>query len=307
MIITKTLEVGINIQNCISVCTDMNNILSILANDYEGKCFKSCYIVKIEKIVRTSRCMIAQDVEPTFGTISVMFQATVIVYTPGEVINGCKVLKRDQKGNLTCATNIADIVVAAHQNTASISEGQIVSIRVGRVGYNALSNRVSIGGLIFLPQSVYPIYKISGTVNLELLQNVLSRIAFEESEADRMKKENPKAWAAIDELLQPYKELPKKPQDAELIDIRIQQPDALKNVKYITRMGVRTTLANAYGSVAQPLGKILLFPITDVVILLLEDYCASLRIVREMIEIYKDEKLLASHKNIFELIRKNKA
>jgi hypothetical protein len=47
-------------------------------------------------------------------------------------------------------------------------------------------------------------------------------------------------------------------------------------------------------------------PTSTVMVLMLEDYCAHLRTIREMIDIYSSEKLLLDHRNLWQIFKKNK-
>src|SRR5690606_4726605 len=96
MLIKKNIEVGIDILDPINVFTDFDNITRILVDHYEGKCFRGCFIKKINKILRIGDCVINQDGSPTFGTLPVMIEVSAIVYAIGEVINGCVVQNRSK-------------------------------------------------------------------------------------------------------------------------------------------------------------------------------------------------------------------
>ena len=88
MIITKVIEVGIDIHNCINIYSDGDNIKHILIDRFEKKCFRGCYIKTVDRILRTSECIINQDGSPTYGTLSVIFEVTAVVFADGEIING---------------------------------------------------------------------------------------------------------------------------------------------------------------------------------------------------------------------------
>lgn len=313
MIITKIIEVGINVQNCINIYTDPDNIKQILADRYEGRCFKGCYIKKIEKIRKIGECVINQDGPPTFGVIPVICEVTAIVYAVGEIINGCKVMNRDADGILVCSTDIAAIMLAAHPAFESVVKGQIISIRVGATRYNVSATKIAISAVPYLFNKNPIIYKIGIITEpmRALLGNVFERIAFEEEETNRLKKDNEKAWNTFDQLLYAYKEPQKAPRDAILMNIKTIAQEAIK-VQYLSRdprINLSTPVVFGYTTKSSfPEGAIVRedLPTANVLILLLEDYCAHLRTIREMIEIYHTEKLIADHKNLWQIFKKNK-
>ncbi len=321
MIVTKVIEVGLDIHNCINLYTDPNNILLILADHYEGRCFKGCYIVKIEKIRKLGECMINQDGVPDFGTISVIFEATVVMYAIGEIINGCKVLNRDEKGILTCSTGIADIMISPGPILESVTKGQIISIRVAGARYNGASTKIAVMGLPFVPQRSVTYYKVSTitptvrTHILSILSDVVERCNYELTELEKLRVAGKdKAWSTFNQLIYAYKEEKPQPAESLMIDINdlLDGSETLGKVKFMCRdAGIKPTTPDVYGysnSNDLPTDAIVRYdtPLINVLLMYFEDYCAQLRTVREMVEIYNTEKLLLDHKNIWMIFKKNK-
>lgn len=314
MLITKVIEVGINVQNCIGVYTDPENIRQILVERYEGYCIAGCLIKKIERILRLSECRITQDGSPNFGTISVIFEATAIVYAVGEIINGCVVKNKHKSGIIVCSTGIASIMLESHPMLDSITIGQIISVRVRAVKYNSSSSEIAVNAVLYVPHKESIIYKV-GTLNEQgktLLANVLERIEFEETEMKNLKKDNAKAWETFDQLLYAYKEVQPAPPGAKVLNLKEIVKSGFNGVQYLSRdPRINLSTPNVYGYIA---GSVFSndeklrteFPTSTVMILMLEDYCAHLRTIREMINIYSTEKLLLDHKNLWQIFKKNK-
>ncbi|QYB17651.1 hypothetical protein PV-S19_0287 [Pacmanvirus S19] len=316
MIIKKNIEVGVDIRDCIGIYTDPENMIHILADRFEGKCYRGCFIKSINRILRIGECLINQDGVPGFGTIPVIMEVTAIVYAVGEILNGCVVQKKDKNGIIVCGTDIAAIMLIAHKSLESINKGQLISVRVGNVRYSQGSPKVSINAIPYIfnhRPMIYKIGNITEPVKI-LLSNVLERISQEEKEMELLKKQKARAWETFSQLLYAYKEEQKPPKGAivhSLLDI-VKNVD--KNIKYISRdsrIDLSTPNVYSYTDVQAdsiPSGAVVRneLPTNNVLIILLEDYCSHLRTIREMIDIYSTEELLSSHRNLWQIFKKNK-
>ena len=147
MHITKIIKHGFDIDDPISFCSDIDvNLLSLIKNTFEHKCFRSCYIESINKIIQYSELEVDQEQNHTFCKVHVKFEVSATVYHPGEIINGCKVTKKLNEV-IICETDKATIWLNTHKYLSSVTEGQLISIRVGKVKYEIGYNKISINGL----------------------------------------------------------------------------------------------------------------------------------------------------------------
>jgi hypothetical protein len=314
MLINKIIEVGINVHNCINIYTDPENIKNILADRYEGKCFRGCWIKSINKILMIGECVINQDGVPNFGTVPVIFEATAIVYAVGEIINGCVVKNKDKSGIIICGTDIASIMLNSHKSLESVTKGQIISVRVVGARYNQAAVKISVHAVPFMFQDRPIVYKIGSIseATKDLITNVLTRIEFEESEMENLKKEKARAWTFFDKLLYAYKEKQSVPTGArELNIVDIAKSGIERGVVYLTRdnrINLSTPTVHGYAAAPLPAKAIVRseLPTSNILILLLEDYCAHLRTIREMVNIYSTEELLESHSNLWKIFAKSK-
>lgn len=315
MIIIKIIELGLNVQDCIGLYTDPDNIKQILIDRYEGQCYASCYITQINKIRKISECVINQDGNPTFGTISIVCEVTAIVYARGEIINGCVVQNRGEKGVIVASTNVASILISPHPLLESIVEKQIISVRVGAARYNRGATRISVNALPFLPKQVAPTYRVEPfniKASSALFEDVLRRIGEEEAEVATLKTENGKAWDTFDQLLYVYREPRAAPVGSQVLDVRKIAAEGIKNKTYLCRdpcLNLSSPNVCSYSDSTLPLGSSAVSDLTgdSVILLLLEDYCAHLRTIREMIGLYNTEKLITDHRNLWQIFRKIKA
>lgn len=315
MLIKKVVEVGLDIQNCINVYSDADNIKNILAEKFEGRCFRGCFIKSVDKVIRRGECVINQDGEPTFGTIPVVFEVTAVVYAEGEIINGCTVNNKGSNGIIICKTDIADILLNSHKSLESIQNGQIISVRVGMVRYNQGAKKISVNAMPFLPNRVQVMYKITppSIVKTELFNNVLQRIEFEEAEMTRLKTENIRAWDIFNQMLYAWKEEQKPPEGAKVLNIvKIAQTGLTDNVKYLSRdnriNGSQPLVCGYDAANAANIADAKVYELgyENAILTLLEDYCSHLRTIREMVGIYSTPDLISKHNNLWLIFKKNK-
>ena len=307
MLIKKVIEVGLNIKDIINTFTDDNNILSILSEIYENKCFRECYIKSVDTLNRMGDCVINQEGSPDFGVMPIVFTATALVYTPGEVINGCLVKSRSDTGILICVTSTASIYINPHISLNSIIPGQIISVVVGATCYSIGSSTISVNAMPFLPNTIQRLYKLSNIeLDQRMLVGVLSKIKDEEDLMVSL--QTKEVYVKFRELLYPYK----TKLNASGTKINISTFASYKfNVGDTIGRDIKDSFVNntmrIYSTADIPataeLHSEVLF--TGVILLLLEDYYNQMRILRELTEIYTPE-ILTTHKNVLQILTKYK-
>ncbi len=314
MLITKTITTGLNIQNIINLYSDLdNNIRNILTDRFQGICFKGAFIKSINKVIRTSDCVINAEGPPSFGVIYVIFEVTAIVFAAGEIINGCEVIAKN-KGIIMCATPIANIMLSAGEMFDSVQKGQLISVRVGETKYNEGAAKVSISAVPFMFVKVPVVYEMPPlTPDVKLyLQPIMDQIQAEEQAATRLREQNQKAWEFFSQLLYAYKEEQKVPTGAaelNMINIVDKFP---KEIQYLSRDArINLSKPSVYGykdAAGLPTDAVIKRGHTakDVLLVLLSNYCNHLRTIREMIETYNTEKLLETHKNLWIIFKRAK-
>lgn len=309
MIIVKIISTALDIQNCINIYTDPENIHQILVDRFEGRCISGCYVLKVGEIVRTGECVINQDGLPTFGNIPVTFKVTAIVYAAGEIINGCIVKNRDKKtGILICSSDISSIMVSAHPSMESITNGQIISVRVVASKYNISSTKVAISAVPYMFSAETVVYRAGPVTEAILgnLSNVLERIKYEEEQMEQLKIENPKAWDIFDKLLYAYNTPQQPPAGAKLVNIKslLTLGSNAVSISRDSRINLSTPNVYVYDNTVTNVKTSL--ATSSVYVVLLEDYCAHLRTIREMVGIYNTEEIVKNHRNLWQIFKKNK-
>lgn len=197
----KDIQVGLDLSNYTLIYQDPENtILDILRKKFINKCYQGCYIVDINRIVQRSECRINQDGEPSFGTISVVFEAEIIVYSPGEIITGCEFKKRIEQSNILCASEYANIYINSVPLYDSIRVGQIIPICVVNVKYE-IGGKISINGIIFIPSKPLLLsYPLGEVKDNRLIANLQETVDEEEKLSKACQVAHPELYKFFDEL-----------------------------------------------------------------------------------------------------------
>jgi DNA-directed RNA polymerase subunit E'/Rpb7 len=318
MIITKTIETGINLEDAIGMNANQSeNIKNILIRQYEGKCFRGCLIKKFKRIREISDCPINQDGISCFGIINVIFEVTAIEYARGEIINGCVVNNNQKNGLIVCSTDNASIILSAGKQLESIQKDQKISIRVTKAKYNIGAKKIAVSAVPYLFSKHVYVYKAPADSNIdndvkEYLALMLQNIKEEQSLAEKIKTAG-KSWEFFEKLLYAYGEDQKTPAGVimKTIDELLSGKGSVGD-KYIYRDArINPATPNVYISNEYPseINVNMLvegLSLRDILLTLCDDYFNHLRTIREMTEIYNTEKLLTDHKNLWLIFKKAK-
>lgn len=308
MLIKKEITFGVDIGNVISLYTSTDNLINICRHKLVGKCYKSCFITSVDRIIRQSTCAIAQGGNPSSGTVHVVAEVSAIEYRPGDVINGVKVNGKDASEQLICHASNAVIVVRASQAAGleSIVKDQLISVRVIHATYSIGSPTIALLTVFYFPDQQPLIYEISEPIDQAACVRALSLIA---DEKVKQKAIPEKLLMFFKTILAPYKDAGKKPPGAKLISV-----DSVTTFKGYASRDPRLALTdNIYGYEEYDHTNLLhdILPNGDTpkimsavtstagVVNILMDYYNSLRIIREMTEIYASDEELRKHKNIW--------
>ena len=206
MRITTTLIVGIDITHPLDIFADAEtNILNILAEKYEGKCYSNYFITKVNKIIRRSECMI-QSGSDTYGTMNLIIEVDAIKFNQGDIITGCVIRNKDKSGIIIAATSNSAICLDAQDIFNVLKQDNIITVRVGLSKYPPGSDKINVNAYPFLPEKKQISYYISqDTTSADLYKDILNRIEQEEKHVNEIKKVNSKGWEFFYNLFYPYK------------------------------------------------------------------------------------------------------
>ena len=313
MIVTKLIEIGLNIQDPIGIYTDLdNNVMNLLVDRYKNKCIRGCYITDINKIVKMSECVINQDGNANFGTMNVIFEATAVMYNVGEIIVGCTVRSKDKNGLVVLSTDYADIILSADKRLESISKDQQIMVRVDGVRYTLGAPKVAIKASSAFISKIPIIYKITipiSTLTIDNVSDLISKIATVEDEIVEIKATNATAWEFFDQLLYAYKDKQADPAGATKVDlldfINTNAEVTTTQTLYVSRDArINLTTPSIYvydtkETLPSNHHLVSILPTENVLVELLDNYYSFVRLVLDNINVYNTQKLLDSHKNLW--------
>ncbi len=305
MRVKTNIVIGLDIKDCIGVNADDAILFNIIVAGYEKTCYSGMYIEKIERIVAMGDCVINQQGNANFGTMSVICEVSGIKYIAGEIITGC-IIQNISNDIIFATTDIVSTYAKSVQQFESLTKGQTVSIRVGATKYHQASNKISVNGTLYIPEREYTIYDMNLVAQDRLIcAESIKRAQVENERVKIMQATNRKAWDFFAQLLYPYKTVKPVPKGVTEQDL-FTLINTTGNIK-ISRdpcMDLSKPIAWVYSD-DTPANKSLNG--SQVLILILEDYCSYVQMICEMIDIYSGESVVLEHKNLWHVYRKNKA
>lgn len=308
MIITKIIVIGIDVRDPIGLFSDPNNVLQIVARKYEGRCYMQCYILKVNRIIKTGECLINQFGDPSKATISVVCEVSALVFAPGEVVNGCEVKNQSEMGHTLCETEHACMVVKADPTFASIAQGQIVPLKVITARYNIGAEKVSITAEFFKLERNVVVHELIGVIDAPgqaIIDRILAKISAEEELAEQLKTQKKTAWETFNTMLYPFRAIV-APANTNTIHDMLKG----KGTRYVSRDPkiYRTSPGLYIYSDVSAIPKEAIIrresPPLGVIVDMLESYRAGLQMVREMVETYSTKELLDRHDNLWRIYGK---
>lgn len=162
----KQIEVGLELRNYIEVVADVNGIMKVLKEKYEGIAFRGVYIVEVVEIIRQSDIIITTNGQPLTANMSIIFLALVEEYKVGDVVVGLNVESKDGDA-LKCTTddNKFSTYVIAKSLYGAIKTGDKILAKIDRVEYdNGLPNITAVCSE-FAHKKTFTAYKFSGQLS----------------------------------------------------------------------------------------------------------------------------------------------
>jgi hypothetical protein len=206
MLDKKILETTLDIDEPTDIYSNERTkmIMNKLTEKYAGKCFHSCLVIKIIKIIRRS-FIYMKDTLNGGATVNIIFEASVIVYHKGEIINGCKIIKKEPSGIMHAKSEHAGIQLNIKADMSIYKEGDIVPVIIKMVRYNPNQTSISVSAHPFMPIDEMPIYyNIVGDLSTDqrvVLNNILTRITDEEKYINTISATDKKIYKFFIDLL----------------------------------------------------------------------------------------------------------
>ena len=152
MIINKNLECVLTIQdtNILFSKSINNKILNRLKQKYNNKCYLSCFIIDVKKIVRRSFINCNENLDSDFN-INIQFEAEVLIYQKNDIIHDCKIIKKESNGIIHGKSKYCGIQLNIQQNLSIYDSGDTIPVIVKMLRYNINQSEISVLATPFIP------------------------------------------------------------------------------------------------------------------------------------------------------------
>jgi len=210
MIIKKILETYMDITDPKDIFSPNRDgmIMEKLTAKFVGVCYMSCFVVKVNKIIRRSYIYMKDTLDGDAHT-NVKFEVDAVVYQKNEIINGCKIIKKEPNGIIHGKSDNAGIQLSVQPNLSIFNEGDVVPVIVKRVRYNINQMAASVLAVPFIPMPFEPVYyNITGSLTklqTDDLQSLLTQIKTEEEKIKKLNTNDKKIYAFFNDLISPSK------------------------------------------------------------------------------------------------------
>jgi hypothetical protein len=206
MLVKKILETYLDITNPDDIfSSDLDKtVLDKLHDKFVGICYDSCLILNINKIIRRSYVYMKDTLDGDVN-LSVLFEVDCIIYIKDEIINGCKIIKKETNGIMHATSKYAGIQLNIQPTVSIFKEGEIIPVIVKRVRYNISQNSISVLAMPFIPIN-YNVnyYRISGELTNsenDNLRTLLEEINIYEESFKKLAPGNKKIYKFFVDLL----------------------------------------------------------------------------------------------------------
>jgi hypothetical protein len=213
MIVTKTLETTLNLSNPNDIYVKKFDELCIqkLTEKFENKCFNSCYILKILSIVKRSFRYMKETLDGGM-LVDVKFEASVLIYQKDDIINNCRILKKESNSMVHACSDFAGVQFKQLKNYEIYNENDIIPVIVKNIRYNVNQNAITVSAYPFTPVTILKnhfniFYKIKGTMSvdeLEIIKKLSIRITNESSIIKNLKTSERNIYKFFNDLIYPY-------------------------------------------------------------------------------------------------------
>ena len=206
MLIKKTIETIVDIKNADDIYSKNRDTMLIdkLTNKFVGICYHSCYILKINKIIRRSYIYMKDTLDGD-SQCTILFEVDAIVYIQNEIIHGCSIVKKEQNGITHAKSKYAGIQLSIPPNMAIFKENDTVPMIVKKVRYNIFQNSISILAAPFTQiQQTSIQYILTGTLSKDETADItklLSQVTDEIVYVDSLNANDKKIYKFFNDLL----------------------------------------------------------------------------------------------------------
>lgn len=171
----RVIDATVAVPDPINFCSDPARHLAAALQRYVGRCIRGAYVVRIQKVLRRSKCHLVATSPSGGGYIDVQFLAAVVVFSQWDILVGVEIVQREQAivGVFTApvakATEsaAASAVVTIHASalSESLAVGQRVPVRVLAVVHPPTQAQASVVGMLLVCDQEAPTYRLRGALD----------------------------------------------------------------------------------------------------------------------------------------------
>jgi hypothetical protein len=210
MHIKKILETYLDITDPNDIFSNDRDkmLLNKLSDKFIGICYNSCLIIKVNKIIRRSYIYMKDTLDGDAQT-NIMFEVTAIQYIKDEIINGCKIIKKEPNGIIHAKSEYAGIQLNIPASMSIFKEGDIIPVIVKMVRYNVNQSAISVLAMPFIPNITPIIYykiiekndDILTKQETENIKSLFDQIKTEETKLNKLDTNDKKIYKFFVDLL----------------------------------------------------------------------------------------------------------
>jgi hypothetical protein len=319
MIIQKILETYLDLIEPQHIfAADVEEVcMHLLTNKFVNKCYKSCYILRINKLIRTSGRYMIDSLEG-YSSICVSFEVDAIIYQEGEIINGCKITKIEPYGRIYAESKYTSIQLKQDKSLSIFKEDNIIPVIVKTVRYYPNKDKISVGAIPFIPLfPVLTIYNVKEPLTQEQIpkiEYILKSIKVELDAIKKLSTTETKAYNFFKLLVYPFKKTQSFESNSKVKNSKFKKrPLELKELLSIKNGMICRPIELAkhnnqfYYSNESPskLNNIIVIDdsMFNISINILNDYLLHLITLREMYEYYPDVKVISKYTDIWKIFK----
>lgn len=325
MIFERIFEATLYVNNPISFCVNkLNNVTIEIENNYVNKCYQGSYIIKLNEILQTSSCRISNVSLTNNGVIDVKFSAMICVINKWDIIVGARIIENKSIIVGVYKDNGMEVGITIKPTTilsSSILLGQILPVRTIKALHKTKTNQIAMAGIVLTCDVKADVYKVTGELNKSYLPEInviLDSIKIElKNRMDLLKTQKDKVLY-FEKLLYSYKQSSTELSTSVIVD-------KLTYTSFNT--GITEDIVNIFeminknmiGYWHRPLTICRSSPVVVYTTIKPTQYVRSLPhiiiidfakhilsfliAVRELVETYNTPELIASHENIWNIMR----
>lgn len=153
MIIERTITTQLDILDTKVIWADDLNseLLKILHDQYVGKCYLRCFVIRIVEIVKRNSPIVEQMRNSGSTRIPIIFKVEGIIYDINEIIPDAKIIKILEDGNIILENKYAKIMMQYDPKLQHFKKNDIIPVRVVGSEYIAYRSSCSVIATAFIP------------------------------------------------------------------------------------------------------------------------------------------------------------